>query len=265
LINFFRKIRKSFLADNKLAKYFLYTTGEIILVVFGILIALQVNNWNEDRVNRKKEATYLNNIKRDLNNQLKSLDLQLQFEESIIKTTGPILEQYKKNNSILVDSLFTASIGKLTGRMTFVKIDPTYTELLSAGNIDIIRNEEIKSYLINYYQNMERMERVINNNNNLYTDAVFVPNMLELSEFQLGSQYHMKDNQLSKKSERSQFPFDLNTSELKEITVQQLKIPANKMRFMNMINYRNMLAIFHKDMVEGQKERTYELLRKLDK
>ena len=49
MIKFFRKIRRKLLTENKISKYLLYAIGEIILVVIGILIALQVNNWNEDR------------------------------------------------------------------------------------------------------------------------------------------------------------------------------------------------------------------------
>ena len=49
MIKFFRKIRQKLLAENKISKYLIYAFGEIILVVIGILIALQINNWNEGR------------------------------------------------------------------------------------------------------------------------------------------------------------------------------------------------------------------------
>jgi len=49
MIKFFRKIRQNLLEDNKTGKYFKYAIGEIVLVVIGILIALQINNWNENR------------------------------------------------------------------------------------------------------------------------------------------------------------------------------------------------------------------------
>ena len=55
MINFFRKIRKKYANDNRPIKYFRYAIGEIVLVVIGILIALQVNNWNVNRLNLKIE------------------------------------------------------------------------------------------------------------------------------------------------------------------------------------------------------------------
>ena len=74
MINFFRKTRQKFLRENRFTKYLLYATGEIILVVIGILIALQVNNWNIDRQVKNKEQAYLLEIRNNL--QQDSLKLQ---------------------------------------------------------------------------------------------------------------------------------------------------------------------------------------------
>jgi hypothetical protein len=59
MIKFFRKIRQSLLSEGKMGKYFKYAIGEIILVVIGILIALQINNWNQNRINDKQEQQIL--------------------------------------------------------------------------------------------------------------------------------------------------------------------------------------------------------------
>ena len=63
---FFRKIRYDLMSENKTAKYFKYAIGEIILVVIGILIALSINNWNEQRKNAIKEESALTQLKKDL-------------------------------------------------------------------------------------------------------------------------------------------------------------------------------------------------------
>ena len=55
MIPFFRKIRKKLADDNKPIKYLRYAIGEIVLVVIGILIALQINNWNQNRIQLKQE------------------------------------------------------------------------------------------------------------------------------------------------------------------------------------------------------------------
>ena len=61
MIKFFRKIRQNLLSEGKTGKYLKYAIGEIILVVIGILIALSINNWNENQKLRNQEITYLNN------------------------------------------------------------------------------------------------------------------------------------------------------------------------------------------------------------
>ncbi|MGB5372105.1 MAG: DUF6090 family protein, partial [Flavobacteriaceae bacterium] len=63
MLKFFRKIRQQLLVKNNISKYLLYAIGEIVLVVIGILIALQINNWNEDRKDRAKERFYLRSIR----------------------------------------------------------------------------------------------------------------------------------------------------------------------------------------------------------
>ena len=70
MIKFFRHIRKSLIEDNKMGKYFKYAIGEILLVVIGILIALQVNNWNTERKKQITQTNYLEEIKANLEDDL---------------------------------------------------------------------------------------------------------------------------------------------------------------------------------------------------
>ena len=62
MIKFFRKIRQKMLTENKFSKYLIYAIGEIVLVVIGILIALQINNWNNNRIEYKLESNILSKI-----------------------------------------------------------------------------------------------------------------------------------------------------------------------------------------------------------
>ena len=72
MIRFFRQIRQRLLSGNKFSKYLLYAVGEILLVVIGILIALQVDNWNEKRKASNAEHELLINLKKEL---IKNRDL----------------------------------------------------------------------------------------------------------------------------------------------------------------------------------------------
>ena len=70
MIKFFRKIRHNLIETGKTGKYFKYAIGEIILVMIGILLALQVNNWNINKINSVKEIEYLTGLKNDLEKQI---------------------------------------------------------------------------------------------------------------------------------------------------------------------------------------------------
>ncbi|TXG38723.1 DUF6090 family protein [Seonamhaeicola maritimus] len=74
MIKFFRRIRQSLLQENRITKYLIYAFGEIVLVVIGILITLQINNWNENRKQNEALKIALSNIIYDLQSDLKTLD-----------------------------------------------------------------------------------------------------------------------------------------------------------------------------------------------
>ncbi|MGB0916571.1 MAG: DUF6090 family protein [Flavobacteriales bacterium] len=74
MIRFFRKIRQQMLAENKFTKYLIYALGEIVLVVIGILIALQINNWNEQRKLQSKVASIYAIVKGDLLSDIENID-----------------------------------------------------------------------------------------------------------------------------------------------------------------------------------------------
>ncbi len=81
MIKFFRNIRQSLLMENKTSKYFKYAIGEIVLVVIGILIALQINNWNESRKEKQKEINVAKEIYTELNENIEFVKNQLKLWE----------------------------------------------------------------------------------------------------------------------------------------------------------------------------------------
>ena len=83
MFGFFRKIRLYLLSDNRFSKYLLYAFGEIALIVVGIMIAVQINNWNERRISAQKEIVFLEEIHQDLIG-----DLENQIEPCIARYTS---------------------------------------------------------------------------------------------------------------------------------------------------------------------------------
>ncbi|MGB5377107.1 DUF6090 family protein [Muriicola sp.] len=84
MLRFFRQLRVRLLTENKIRKYLLYAVGEIVLVVIGILIALQVNNYNETDKEREIYVSYLVRLKEDFLELQETVKLKRQFEADLI-------------------------------------------------------------------------------------------------------------------------------------------------------------------------------------
>ncbi|MFT6700074.1 MAG: uncharacterized membrane protein YgaE (UPF0421/DUF939 family) [Porticoccaceae bacterium] len=103
----FQKIRLRLLKENKLTRYLIYGVGEIILVVIGILIAVNINNWNIKKIDQIQEIKYLQNIKLDLQKDELSLKHDLNFRKVEHKETKKqinLRKRYKKNLYLKVNN-----------------------------------------------------------------------------------------------------------------------------------------------------------------
>jgi len=162
MIKFFRTIRQKLISEGKTVNYFKYAIGEIILVVIGILIALQVNNWNTNSLNKQKEKEYLDNLIEDLNTQEDLVDLQFNHETRMKQNCEKALQELNSNN-INGDSI-TTYLGNVT-RRTFVVHDPTFQDLKSSGNILLIKDNSLRKKILSFYQYLEYCALVIQTNN----------------------------------------------------------------------------------------------------
>ncbi len=103
----FRNVRRQLMSENKVMAYLRYAIGEIFLVVIGILIALQVNNWNEHRKQKKQETIYLQDLSIDLKKQIQLQNNYIDFENIIIQDCKDIVAHYEQNNGFKkMDSIF---------------------------------------------------------------------------------------------------------------------------------------------------------------
>ena len=92
MLKFFRNIRQQLIRENRFSKYLLYAVGEIILVVIGILIALQINNENERYKKRQQEVTILENLRKDLNLDTLDINFNIHYHKSFIKEEKKLLD-----------------------------------------------------------------------------------------------------------------------------------------------------------------------------
>lgn len=151
MIKFFRRIRLKLLGEGKLNKYILYAVGEILLVVIGILIALQINNLNEVKKEQNLANTYLENLKLDLKADINALELALTdlnfFEKEGYYSLHILEEKIKEIDTIkFLKSLVFNNHYHLHQPST-----STYEDLISSGNIKLIQDNELKVELSKYY------------------------------------------------------------------------------------------------------------------
>lgn len=174
MINFFRKKRKSLADDNKILKYARYAIGEIILVVIGILIALQINTWNINRINSVKEIEYISGLKNDLKKQITALERSKNFSDYIINEAETLLRQYNSKSSFQeIDSL-NATLSHLMYTNQYQDISTTFNELNSTGQLNLIQNKKLRSQVIEFYQNSSKHNISINGNIvNVFYEHIF--------------------------------------------------------------------------------------------
>ena len=180
MIKFFRKIRYDLMEKNKTGKYLKYAIGEIVLVVIGILIALQINSWYGKQVNNAKQEKYLESIVNDLNQQLINLDYHLNEENENLLDIQKLVSIYNKNKRFDLNDTTLNYFGSVFDRTTFLANRPTYTQLLSTGDIGLINNVEIRDEIVKYYQDIERRELVVQKNNDvkdLVINPIFLKNI----------------------------------------------------------------------------------------
>lgn len=162
----FKKIRRKLAEQNKVTGYLRYAIGEILLVVIGILIALQVNNWNESKTLKSQEAVYLQFILDDLvlqkeenNTQRTAMSAHISSEKELIELIAnrfQVSEDQGKHVKFLLSTL-------LIGR-TYGAYEATFLDLTSSGNLALISNQSLKNQIIQHYQIQKRDREVINNN-----------------------------------------------------------------------------------------------------
>ena len=141
MIKFFRKIRQKLLVENNVSRYLFYAIGEIALVIIGILFALQINNWNNEKNLQIESQNFSARLLNEARNNIKITDAEISHEKTQISSALGILNMFKTDHSKLqsrsLDSLIYIMMGKN-------KIDlklATLNEGLNTGKIALIASD----------------------------------------------------------------------------------------------------------------------------
>jgi hypothetical protein len=148
MIKFFRHIRRSLINQNKMGKYFKYAIGEILLVVIGILIALQINTWNTKRLDSLKEKAILKELHKEfLGNKIQFDSVKLVHTRSM-KSLNTIIDAMpltKENVFNLMDDFNYA-----LHTFTFNPSSGVVNSLIASGNYELIKNDTLRNYLVTW-------------------------------------------------------------------------------------------------------------------
>ena len=151
MIKFFRTIRKSLFMENKTSKYFKYAIGEIVLVIIGILIALQINNWNIENSNKKIEKQLLISLKDDFTKTKINIEKTIELQTNVLNLTKSLMIHYlEKKYDVSKDSMFAMIV---TGTSSFWRIEPingTYQSMLSSGDSKLLKNKNLLQSLTEF-------------------------------------------------------------------------------------------------------------------
>nr|WP_299000096.1 DUF6090 family protein [uncultured Allomuricauda sp.] len=152
MIKFFRKKRQNLLSEGKIGKYFRYAIGEIILVVLGILIALQINNWNQNEQLKKEELKTLKSLKESI--KINSIELDYILNAQILRNKSlreVLFIEVSSYQLPHLDSLITTNVKNHT-------FDPStgiYNSMINSGKIELISNDSLKNRISKLYDKVK--------------------------------------------------------------------------------------------------------------
>lgn len=172
MIKFFRKIRYGFMEQNKTGKYLKYAIGEIVLVVIGILIALQINNWNTERIEKKSERQILENLKTEFENAVEQMIYlnglranYLSAAELLVKISNE--NRFNETNtidSLLVHTLYSPTFNDPVGSLS---------ALTTSNRLDLISNNTLKVKLMAWPSELDDMVEGENIENDMAINKYF--------------------------------------------------------------------------------------------
>lgn len=218
MIKLFRSIRQKLIVEGKTINYFKYAIGEIILVVIGILIALAINNWNQNRNNTTSANLHLKTVSQDIKEDLVQLNYMYKFTDTTLTYSKNLTRQFQTLDSI--DDKTTMYILYLLLEKTTKPIKNGLETINNSGELAYV-TQDIQDMLLNYYNildNISAREEI----SNTFIKIRFEPYFFEHYSFMLNGKtqwkfiqdYYKDDPRTPKAIDKASF---LNDNQLEAI------------------------------------------------
>ena len=166
MIKIFRNIRKKLAEENKVVAYSRYAIGEIVLVVIGILIAIQLNEWRNDNLDNNKKQNILKALKAEYEANLKQLDTVLFYDNKISVAYSKLNEMYKTSFQGYTEDEIAKAVVEHSWTWTFNPINGALRSAISSGDIHLITNKRLVELLFSWedvvedsYEEAQRMRQ----------------------------------------------------------------------------------------------------------
>ena len=156
MIKFFRKIRQKLITENKTGKYFKYAIGEIVLVVIGILIALQINTWNENSKKSEIERAYLLGIQNNLDQDIYELNKLIIKDSTNLYNYSILLRAFNDKSINKYSKKFIKAIGDSYVTRSFNGNSIVFEDMKSSGKINHIKSDVLRFSILEYYNASQR-------------------------------------------------------------------------------------------------------------
>lgn len=183
MITFLRKIRHNLIGERKFQKYLLYAIGEIILVVIGILIALGINNYNEEKVLRNKEQTYLMGLQAEFETSKAKLQELMRVNKENYEGAIRIVNQINQDSLVMDESRFSELINMtLAYGISFNPNNSLLEEMVNSGSLKDIQNDSLRIKLTNW---LSTMEDISEQEEELSVQREHVFNMFRTSDYSI--------------------------------------------------------------------------------
>jgi len=177
MITLFRRIRQKLLVENRFTRYLLYAIGEIILVVFGILIALQVNNWNNEKNKNQKEEALLREMRVNLAADLEDCQWNINRQKGAKNASQAVIDHLNSGDPFH-DSLAN-HYGLLMGSTALTTNTSAFDNLKSIG-FDLIRNDSLRKSITGLYsERYTYLVRIENDADNKFSMEQLIPQISE--------------------------------------------------------------------------------------
>ena len=149
-MKFLGRIRKKALNENKIGSYLAYALGEIVLVVIGILLAIQINNYYEDIKIRNTEIIFLRNLRAEMTNNYNNLQEAISYQERSLNANDSLLKIFSDTYTTLSDRKIDSLFAEVQWGWIFNPETSVLSSIKTTNQFHVIRNQKIKDFITTY-------------------------------------------------------------------------------------------------------------------